>query len=349
MVLNTQIQSTYHIDEPDLDELLNEFTQLEFTYPFLYKLFFGIGGIIMFGLPILSMAAKNLRKEPASEIVTATFSSLIGLICLYFAYRLIGCIIITDTHIILSRFGQEKKLNFSQIEHIHNRKINRSLIIKGSTISIRMEKQLQHYGLVYDIIMHKTGHLARKQNNLEFPVVLTSKKRQYWWIGGIFLVGLFLSVRMALDYFQCLSCFQSSRNLLTLLFFPVLIVGWLGLWAGVFVHVVHKVKLLPETIIIGNLYGEVKLPTSILLGLAAQKKFTSDDDPYYDLEMRFHKEEIKQLQKTWNLYTKYFWRNLSNLSDAKEENIILLSGNQFNRNFRDVYDFIVQNYLSNTG
>ena len=321
-----------YIVEPDLEELLRQLPQMEFTYPLPVKLLLGLLGPVLSVLPILSILSRNIREEPIGEIMAAAFVSCMGLLSIYATYRLLGKVILDNDRIVLSRFGWQKKVDFKHIKHIDNRKWRRAIILYSDSTDIRIEKQLTDYGLVHDIILHKTKHLTPGKTALSFPVILRGYKAHYWWMGGIFLIFVFL-------------LWQSPPERVAVLFLLAGL-GWLCMCLVVLIHLVAKVTLLPQTIQISNLFNTIEIPTLALIEAVAYKEYASERDPFYNLEITFDEWDIRELHKTWNFPAKYLWRNLSIIPQAKEYYVILLRGDSLNFDLRDICVFIRRNYLN---
>jgi hypothetical protein len=279
------------------------------------------------------MLSHNLQEESIEQIVGASFVSCMGLLGIYGFYRFLGTIIISENHIILSRFGWQKQLDFKDIKHIENRKWERALILHSANKSVRIEKQLRGYGLVHDVILQKTKHLDTKKAFLTFPIILHGDNRHNWWIGGIFLLFLFLSIQV-----------PSEREVRVLFF--LLGLGWLCLWLGVLAHLITKITLLPKAVNISSLFTTIEIPTSALIKVIADKEYAPEKDPFYNLEITFDEWDIRELQKAWSFIAKRLWQNYSNLSQAKVEHVIVLPGDFLNLDLKEVCIFMRQNYLN---
>lgn len=118
----------------------------QFTYPALYKCFFGVATLVWSLLFWLSYTARGRTVGQQAALFLA-----FALVSLYAWWRTWAWVVVDDDWLTLKQLGRSQRIRFDEITHVEHLGTEHTLVIEGSGRRIHIKKQLEGYALFYNV------------------------------------------------------------------------------------------------------------------------------------------------------------------------------------------------------
>lgn len=119
----------------------------QFTYPTVYKWFFGVASAAFLLLFWLAYASSQSGPDLRAALFLA-----FALVSLYMWWRSWAWVLVDDETLTVRQLGRSRQIHFDEITRVAHQAPTHVLVIESSDRKVYIKKQLEGYGLFYGVV-----------------------------------------------------------------------------------------------------------------------------------------------------------------------------------------------------